>query len=151
MINIVLFKPQIPPNTGNIIRLCANTGFKLHIIKPIGFSIDDKSLKRAGLDHSKNISFTLHENYTNCFNLLGKENFFCITKFGKTRYDKAKFKQDSVLLFGSETKGLPEKIIKSFSNDKTIIIPMKTNSRSLNLSNAVSIVVYEAWRQFNFY
>ena len=86
LINIVLFEPQIPPNTGNIIRLCANTGFKLHIIKPIGFSIDDKSLKRAGLDHSKNLSFTLHENYTNCLNLLEKENLLLNTQFFGNHY-----------------------------------------------------------------
>ncbi len=150
MFNIVLFQPQIPPNTGNILRLCANTGCKLHIIEPIGFSIDDKSLRRAGLDHINNIKLTVHESFNKCVDLLGINNFFVITKFGKTRYDNANFNYNDVLLFGSETNGLPKRIVTSFSQDKTLLIPMKSKSRSLNLSNAVSIVVYEAWKQLNF-
>ena len=149
MVAIVLFNPQIPPNTGNVMRLCSNIGFSLHLVEPLGFTLDDKSLKRAKLDYFSNINPVIHKNIYDCFNLLGVNNLNIITKFGRKYYDQAKFSQDSVLLFGSEIKGLPHSILKKYYNN-TFKIPMIKNSRSLNLSNAVSIIAFEAWKQLKF-
>ena len=149
MVAIVLFNPKIPPNTGNIMRLCSNIGFSLHLIEPLGFTLDDKSLKRAKLDYFSNINPVIHKNINDCLKLLGVNNLNIITKFGRRYYDQAKFNQDSVLLFGSEIKGLPKNILKRYYND-TIKIPMIKNSRSLNLSNAAAIIAFEAWKQLKF-
>ena len=140
MFNIILHHPQIPPNTGNIIRLCANTGCKLHLIKPLGFDIDEKSFRRAGLDyHNENILTELKS-----------QNVYVVTKFGSTNFTHVKFSIGDTLIFGSETKGLPNDVLNKFSEGNKLFIPMVKNSRSLNLSNAVSIVIYEAWRQQKF-
>ena len=149
MINIVLYNPQIPPNTGNIMRLCANTGFSLHIIEPLGFPLDDKSLKRAKLDYFSNINPTIHKNYKSFIDVIDEKRIYAVTKYGTRIYTEIKYDKDIFLLFGSETKGLPKAILGKLKN-RSIKIPMINDSRSLNLSNSVAIVVYEVWRQLKF-
>ena len=150
MFNIILHHPQIPPNTGNIIRLCANTGCKLHLIKPLGFDIDEKSFRRAGLDyHNENI-LRSYDKLNSCLTELKSQNVYAVTKFGSTNFTHVKFSIGDTLIFGSETKGLPNDVLNKFSEGNKLFIPMVKNSRSLNLSNAVSIVIYEAWRQQKF-
>ena len=147
---IVLFNPEIPPNTGNIIRLCANTGCCLHLIEPMGFSLNEKSLRRAGMDYVKHVKISIHENI---FDFLNKDLFsryFIVTKYGKQTYTKKKYFKNDCFIFGSESKGIPKNILNEFENSKKISIPMIYGSRSLNLSNSVSIVVYEALRQNKF-
>ncbi len=149
MINIVLYNPQIPPNTGNIMRLCSNTGFKLHIIEPLGFPLDDKSLKRAKLDYFSDASPMIYKNYKSFIDAIDEEKIYAVTKFGTRIYSKIKYDKDIFLLFGSETKGLPKAILGKLKN-RSIKIPMINNRRSLNLSNSVAVVVYEVWRQLKF-
>tara|TARA_B100000161_G_scaffold239509_1_gene191013 strand:- start:9 stop:473 length:465 start_codon:yes stop_codon:yes gene_type:complete len=149
MINIVLYSPQIPPNTGNIMRLCSNTGFTLHIIKPLGFHLDNKSLKRAKLDYFSDINPIIHKNYESFVGATDEKNIYAVTKFGTTVYSEIKYNKDIFLLFGSETTGLP-KIILSKLKNRSIKIPMINDSRSINLSNSVAIVAYEVWRQLKF-
>ena len=149
MISIILYNPSIPPNTGNIMRLCSNTGFKLHLIKPLGFSLDNKGLKRAKMDYFADTNPFIHDSFEERIKILGAENLLVFSKFGKNIYDKANFTSNSVLLFGSETKGLPKKIRDAYK-DRLFRIPMIESSRSLNLSNAVSIIVYEAWKNLKF-
>ena len=149
MITLVLYKPQIPPNTGNIMRLCSNTGFQLHLIKPLGFHLDDKSLKRAKLDYFSNTEPIVFEDLDMYVKNTNIRNLIIITKFGKNKYTEAKFANNSVIIFGSETEGLPKNFIKKYEN-KTFRIPMRNNSRSLNLSNAAAIISYEAWKSLNF-
>ena len=149
MINIVLYNPQIPPNTGNIMRLCANTGFSLHIIEPVGFPLDDKSLKRAKLDYSTDINPIIYKNYKSFIDAIDEKKIFAVTKFGNKIYSEIKYDKNIFLLFGSETTGLP-KIILSKLKNRSIKIPMINDSRSLNLSNSVAIVGYEVWRQLKF-
>ena len=149
MINIVLYNPQIPPNTGNIMRLCSNTGFTLHIIEPVGFLLDNKSLKRAKLDYFSNINPIIHKNYEIFIDAVNERKIYAVTKFGTTTYSEIKYDKDIFLLFGSETTGLP-KIILSKLKNRLIKIPMINDSHSLNLSNSVAIVAYEVWRQLKF-
>mgnify|MGYP001322262533 CR=1 FL=1 len=147
---VVLFNPQIPPNTGNILRLCANTGSKLHIIKPIGFSLNEKSMRRAGLDYYSTVKMYVYESLDD---FLGKNKFnniYLITKFGKKRYDEVRYKKNDYLMFGSEINGLSEEVYSKLSKSTKIFIPMFPSNRSINLANAVSICVYEAWKQTNF-
>ena len=149
MVSIVLYKPQIPPNTGNIMRLCTNTGFNLHIIGPTGFPLDDKSLKRAKMDYYSNTELTIHQSFKSFIKKKDPDNIFIITKFGSRLYNSVNFKNNIYLLFGSENKGLPKNILNSF-DCRALKIPMVENSRSLNLSNSVAIVAYEAWKQIKF-
>ncbi len=149
MVTLVLYKPQIPPNTGNIMRLCTNTGFKLHLIKPLGFDLDDKSLKRAKLDYFSNTDPLIFENLETYIENINKNNLVIVTKFGKNKYIDANFTNNSIIIFGSEVEGLPKKFINKYEN-KTFRIPMLNNSRSLNLSNAAAIIAYEAWKSLNF-
>jgi len=147
---IVLFNPEIPPNTGNIIRLCANTGCCLHLIEPMGFSLNEKSLRRAGMDYVKHVKISIHENI---FDFLNKDLFsryFIVTKYGKEAYTNIKYFKNDCFIFGSESKGIPKNILNEFESSKKISIPMLCASRSLNLSNSVSIVIYEALRQNKF-
>jgi len=147
---IVLFNPEIPPNTGNIIRLCSNTGCSLHLIEPMGFNLNEKSLRRAGMDYVKDVKISIHENI---FDFLNKDLFrryFIVTKYGKQTYTKKKYFKNDCFIFGSESKGIPKHILNEFENSIKISIPMIQGSRSLNLSNSVSIVVYEALRQNKF-
>jgi tRNA (cytidine/uridine-2'-O-)-methyltransferase len=150
MLDIVLYQPEIPPNTGNIIRLCANTGFALHLIEPLGFDWDDKRVRRAGLDYHE---FAKVQRYPNLQAYLDarkpKRLFACTTK-GKQYFAEAAYEQGDALLFGPETRGLPDDIIQSLPMEQRLRIPMAPDSRSMNLSNAVSVFVYEAWRQFDY-
>ena len=150
MYHIVLFQPEIPPNTGNIIRLCANTGSSLHLIEPLGFELDDKQLRRAGLDYHEFASIKRYLSFEE-FVLSQKPDriFACSTK-GKTNYAAAAFQPGDTFLFGPETRGLPMEILKQFAVDKVLRLPMVSSSRSLNLANTVAVVVYEAWRQQSF-
>ena len=149
MINIVLYNPQIPPNTGNIMRLCSNTGFNLHIIGPVGFPLDDKSLKRAKLDYFSDVSPMIYKNYKSFIDTIDEEKIYAVTKFGTRIYSEINYDKDIFLIFGSETTGLPKVIFSKLKN-RSIKIPMINNSRSLNLSNSVAVVVYEVWRQLKF-
>ena len=149
MINIVLYNPQIPPNTGNIMRLCSNTGFSLHIVQPTGFPLDDKSLKRAKLDYFSDINPTIHKNFKSFIDSTDEKKIYAVTKFGKRIYSEIKYDEDIFLLFGSETNGLPKVILNKLKN-RSIKIPMINDSRSLNLSNSVAVVAYEVWRQLKF-
>jgi tRNA (cytidine/uridine-2'-O-)-methyltransferase len=150
MLDVVLYQPEIPPNTGNIIRLCANTGTRLHLIKPLGFSLEDKQLLRAGLDYHEFVGVTVHPNWEECRCHLQDRRFFAVSTKGKQRYDHGAYESGDVFLFGAESRGLPSEILESFPEQRRIRVPMVPNSRSLNLSNAVAVLVYEAWRQMNF-
>tara|TARA_B100000575_G_C22948096_1_gene548432 strand:+ start:210 stop:677 length:468 start_codon:yes stop_codon:yes gene_type:complete len=147
---VVLFNPEIPPNTGNIIRLCANTGCCLHLIKPMGFCLNEKSLRRAGMDYVKNVKISVHENIFDLINKGQFKRYFIVTKYGEKTYTENKYLKNDCFIFGSESKGIPKNILKEFENPKKISIPMIYGSRSLNLANSVSIVIYEALRQNNF-
>lgn len=148
--NIVLYEPEIPPNTGNIIRLCANMGFQLHLIKPYGFTISDKKLRRAGLDYGEWVNVKEHSSYS-AFSSDEKpiRVFACSTR-GKLFYSDIVYQANDYLLFGPETRGLPQSLLDELGNEGVIRIPMTPHNRSLNLSNSVAIIAYEAWRQFGF-
>lgn len=151
MFHIALFEPEIPPNTGNIIRLCANTGCQLHLIKPYGFDIDDKRLRRAGLDYHEFANVLEHDNIEAFFkNLDTNQRIFALTTKGDTNYAEVNYQSGDVFLFGPETRGLPEDIRLQLPQEQWLRIPMLKNSRSMNLSNSVSVMVYEAWRQQGF-
>jgi len=150
MLDIVLYQPEIPPNTGNIIRLCANTGFTLHLIEPIGFDLDDKKLRRAGLDYLEFQSLQVHKSWESYLEKVKPNNVYGLSTKGKNCFSSVQYKPGDCLLFGPETRGLPVDIRHSLGEDKVIRLPMQPDSRSLNLSNAVSIVTYEAWRQLGF-
>jgi tRNA (cytidine/uridine-2'-O-)-methyltransferase len=149
MISIVLYCPEIPPNTGNIMRLCSNTGFTLHIIKPTGFPLDNKSLIRAKLDYYSSITPKIYRDFNDFKKQVDLNKVFAITKFGNQIYSKVKFRRNIFLLFGSETKGLPNDILDLLS-DRSLRVPMVDLSRSINLSNTVALVAYEAWKQLKF-
>lgn len=150
MLNIVLFEPEIPPNTGNIIRLCANTGFQLHLIEPLGFAWDDKRLRRAGLDYHEYTSLKKHANYTAFIESEAPQRLFALTTKGTPAHSAVSYQKGDYLLFGPESRGLPAKILNALPAEQKIRIPMMAESRSMNLSNAVSVVVYEAWRQLDY-
>lgn len=150
MFNIVLFEPEIPPNTGNIIRLCANTGCALHLIHPLGFSVEDKHLRRAGLDYHQHVTIKEYKNFTDFLQIMPNARIFAVETCGKKNYSDIKYQSNDVLLFGSETRGLPQTVLKQIPENQIIKIPMRPSIRSLNLSNAVAVVVYEAWRQMDF-
>ena len=144
MFHIILFEPEIPPNTGNIIRLSANTGFEVHLIEPLGFKMDDKSLKRAGMDYLKKTDFQVWISLDECLNTLDPQNIYTVSTKGKSIYSDLTYSQGDAFIFGPESRGLPQTIIDKY---ESITIPMKSTGRSINLANAVSIVAYEAWRQ----
>ncbi len=150
MFHIVLFEPEIPPNTGNIIRLCANTGAALHLVKPLGFSLDDKQLKRAGLDYHEYSTLQVYENWADCKAALAGKRLFAITTKGSTRHSEIQFQADDVFVFGPETRGLPEEIRAEFTPEHRVRLPMLPDNRSLNLSNSAAVLLYEAWRQIGF-
>ena len=150
MINIVLVNPEIPPNTGNIIRLCANTGYYLHLIKPIGFDLNDKQLKRAGLDYHDIAKVKIHDNLNEFIKTINPKRILATTSKVSKSYTTIKFNKNDAILFGSASNGLSEDIINKIQKENIFSIPMKPNNRSLNLSNAVSIIVYESWKQHNF-
>jgi tRNA (cytidine/uridine-2'-O-)-methyltransferase len=148
--DIVLYEPEIPPNTGNIIRLCANTGAQLHLVKPLGFSLEDKQLKRAGLDYHEYATLKVHENWEACKQTLAGKRMFALTTKGSTRHTDLQFMAGDVFVFGPETRGLPQTIRDEFLPEHRVRLPMLADSRSLNLSNSAAILLYEAWRQIDF-
>lgn len=150
MFHIILYNPEIPPNTGNIMRLAANTGTQLHLIRPLGFNLSNNSLKRAGLDYKKDADFFLHDSFDLCLNSIKFNEIYAFTKFAKKTFTKIKFKRNDCFLFGSETSGLPDNILNKIKVKNKLRIPMIMNSRSLNLSNSVAITVYEGLRQNKF-
>ena len=150
MFTIVLFQPEIPPNTGNVIRLCANNGCELHLVKPLGFPLEDAKLRRAGLDYHEYARLVVHENWEDCQRALSGRRIFAATTRGATRHDQVVFQPGDVLLFGPESRGLPEDLLAGFSSERRIRLPMRPESRSMNLSNAVAVMVFEAWRQQDF-
>jgi tRNA (cytidine/uridine-2'-O-)-methyltransferase len=150
MLHIALYQPEIPPNTGNLIRLCANGGFQLHLIHPLGFALDDKRMRRAGLDYAEFANVKQHENYAAFLQAVEGQRVFACTTKGKQCYADVSFQDNDVLLMGPETRGLPSDILDSLPQEKCIYIPMQAHSRSLNLSNATAIIAYEAWRQLEF-
>ena len=150
MFHIILYNPEIPPNTGNIMRLAANTGTQLHLIRPLGFNLSNNSLKRAGLDYKKDADFFLHDSFDLCLNSIKFNEIYAFTKFAKKTFTKIKFKRNDCFLFGSETSGLPDNILDKIKVTNRLRIPMIMNSRSLNLSNSVAITVYEGLRQNRF-
>jgi tRNA (cytidine/uridine-2'-O-)-methyltransferase len=149
MFHIVLFEPEIPANTGNIIRLCANAGMQLHLIKPLGFDLDDKKLRRAGLDYHEWVSVELHDSYADFLEKNQPQRVFALSTKGKKNYSDVQFKAGDVFLFGPETRGLPASMLEDIG-ENCLFLPMQPESRSLNLSNTVAIVLYEAWRQTDF-
>ncbi|MCP5184207.1 MAG: tRNA (uridine(34)/cytosine(34)/5-carboxymethylaminomethyluridine(34)-2'-O)-methyltransferase TrmL [Pseudomonadales bacterium] len=150
MFNVVLFQPEIPPNTGNVIRLCANTGVHLHLVHPLGFAWDDRRLRRAGLDYHEWARVSLHENWAACLAALGNSRLFAFTTRGDRPHHEVAYRSGDSLLFGPETRGLPEDLLATLPAAHRLRIPMQATSRSLNLSNAVAVAVYEAWRQQGF-
>jgi RNA methyltransferase, trmH family, group 2 len=150
MFTIVLYQPEIPPNTGNIIRLCANTGADLHLVKPLGFPLDSSKMKRAGLDYHEFAKLTVHENFEDCLKALKGRRIFALTTKGSTRPDEVSFHEGDVLLFGPETRGLPAEVLDSLPAGQKIRLPMMPDSRSMNLSNTVAVILFEAWRQNGF-
>ena len=150
MFNVILFNPQIPPNTGNIIRLSANTGINVHLIRPLGFHINEKSYRRAALDYGEMSNLIIHDDFDNCMKEIKSKNIYAITKFGEKNFAEVNYKKGDTFVFGSETSGLPKEILNSFPLDRRLFIPMVKGSRSLNLSNAVSVIIYESWRQINY-
>jgi tRNA (cytidine/uridine-2'-O-)-methyltransferase len=150
MFEVILFQPEIPPNTGNVIRLCANTGSRLHLIKPLGFNLEQRELRRAGLDYHDLAEVRLHEDLRSCLATLDGTRVYAIETAGSRPYTAARFQRGDALLFGQETRGLPHSVLVGFSPENVLNIPMRASNRSLNLSNAVALVVYEAWRQLDF-
>lgn len=150
MFEIVLVEPEIPPNTGNVMRLCANSGCRLHLVRPLGFSLHDAQLRRAGLDYRGLIELVQHEDWKACRAALSKRRLFAVTTRAERRYDEPRYAEDDIFVFGSETRGLSGETLAEFPSQQRIRIPMGEQSRSLNLSNAVAVVIYEAWRQFGF-
>ncbi|MGR9045442.1 MAG: tRNA (uridine(34)/cytosine(34)/5-carboxymethylaminomethyluridine(34)-2'-O)-methyltransferase TrmL [Gammaproteobacteria bacterium] len=150
MFNIVLYEPEIPANTGNIIRLCANTGARLHLIKPLGFELEDKKLRRAGLDYHEWADVAVHESLAAFRESSNSARLFALTTKGTRVYSEVSFQAGDTFLFGPETRGLPHSVRTELGAEHCLYLPMKAESRSLNLSNSVSILVYEAWRQLGF-
>ena len=150
MLDIVLFEPEIAPNTGNLIRLCANTGFRLHLIEPLGFELDDKRLRRAGLDYHEWARVQVHASLEAFMIAVAPTRMLAVTTRGRTRHDHVAYQTGDALLFGPESRGLPQALIDSLPEDQRLRIPMREGSRSLNLSNACAVLVYEAWRQLDF-
>ena len=150
MFTVVLYQPEIPPNTGNIIRLCANTGCSLHLVKPLGFPLDSSKMKRAGLDYHEFARLTVHENWEECMQALAGRRIFALTTKGTARPDKAAFQEGDVFVFGPETRGLPAEILDTLPENQKIRFPMLPDNRSMNLSNTVAVTVFEAWRQQNY-
>ncbi|MGB0733713.1 MAG: tRNA (uridine(34)/cytosine(34)/5-carboxymethylaminomethyluridine(34)-2'-O)-methyltransferase TrmL [Pontibacterium sp.] len=150
MLHLILFQPEIPPNTGNVIRLCANTGFHLHLIEPLGFDFDDKKLRRAGLDYHEFASVKSYASLQDALDQIQPPNVWALTTKGTAGYSDVVYQAGDVILFGPETRGLPAEVLDSLPPQQRVRLPMKPDSRSLNLSNACAIVVYEAWKQLGF-
>ncbi|MEN8174432.1 MAG: tRNA (uridine(34)/cytosine(34)/5-carboxymethylaminomethyluridine(34)-2'-O)-methyltransferase TrmL [Pseudomonadota bacterium] len=150
MFEIVLYQPEIPPNTGNIIRLCANTGSNLHLVHPLGFELDDARLRRAGLDYGEFVGVREHRSLNEFLLTVQPPRLFAFSTRGASRYSDARFRQGDAFLFGPETRGLPRETLDALPVERRLRIPMRAGSRSMNLANAVAVVLYEAWRQLEF-
>ncbi|MFA9438380.1 tRNA (cytidine(34)-2'-O)-methyltransferase [Uliginosibacterium sp. sgz301328] len=147
MFHVVLHQPEIPPNTGNVMRLCANAGVRLHLVEPLGFELSDKHLARAGMDYRDLVNVTVHPDWESCRAALEGHRFFALTTRASRPYGEIEYLPGDVFVFGAESQGLPEHVRESFPAERRLRIPMRPGSRSLNLSNSVAVVVYEAWRQ----
>lgn len=150
MFDIVLYEPEIPPNTGNVMRLAVNTGTRLHLVKPLGFSISHKQLERAGMDYREFADVTVHDGWDACHAHFSGRRLFAVTSRGACRLDAVAYRENDVFIFGPESRGLPQSMIDALPADQRIRLPMRTTARSLNLSNAVAVVIYEAWRQLGY-
>lgn len=148
MFEIVLFEPEIPPNTGNVMRLAANAGCRLHLVRPLGFSLSDKQLERAGMDYRAGIDYTLHDDWEHCRAMLAGRRIYALTTKGAQRHDSIRYQAGDVFVFGPETRGLPPQVLSHAT--ARLRLPMLASTRSLNLANAVAVVIYEAWRQLDF-
>lgn len=150
MFNVILFEPEIPPNTGNIIRLCANTGATLHLVRPLGFTLDARALRRAGLDYHLLASIHVYRDFDACRAALGGARLFAVETQGVRVYSEVEYRAGDALVFGPESRGLPDTLLQQVDEDNRLRIPMLDGNRSLNLSNSVALVVYEAWRQLGY-
>jgi tRNA (cytidine/uridine-2'-O-)-methyltransferase len=150
LFDVILHQPEIPPNTGNAIRLCANTGARLHLVRPLGFAMDDRQLRRAGLDYHEYARVQVHDSLAAALEAIAPARLFALSTRGARRYDTARFAQGDAFLFGSETAGLPDDVLATLPEAQRLRLPMRPDNRSLNLSNAVAVVVFEAWRQQGF-
>jgi tRNA (cytidine/uridine-2'-O-)-methyltransferase len=150
MFDVVLYQPEIPPNTGNVIRLCANTGARLHLIAPLGFDLEDKQLKRAGLDYHEYATLRVHDSLDAALAAISPQRLFALSTRNSARYDRPRFAAGDAFLFGPETRGLPDDVLAAIPSEHRLRLPMRPDNRSLNLSNAVAVVVFEAWRQLGF-
>ena len=155
MLHVILHRPEIPPNTGNVIRLCANTGARLHLVRPLGFDIDDRQLRRAGLDYHEFAPMQVHDDLEAALDAIAKTEdaaprVFALSTRGSTRFDQVAYRDGDAFLFGSETAGLPQAVLDAIPQAQRLRLPMRPHNRSLNLSNAVAVMVFEAWRQLGF-
>ena len=150
MFSLILYQPEIPPNTGNIIRLCANTGVDLHLVEPLGFELDEPRLRRAGLDYREFARVRTHASLDDALAALGDPRVFALSTRGVTRFDVPRYSQGDAFLMGPETRGLPQAVLDGLPAEQRLRLPMRPGNRSLNLSNAAAVVVYEAWRQLGF-
>ena len=150
MFHVILYQPEIPPNTGNVIRMCANTGARLHLIAPLGFDIDEKAVRRAGMDYAELADVQVWQSLAECMQAIGQPRWFAISTRGTTQYDSVQFAVGDTFVFGPETRGLPQSVLEECPPHQRLRIPMRPGNRSLNLSNAAAVVVYEAWRQLRF-
>jgi len=150
MFHVILYQPEIPPNTGNVIRMCANSGARLHLIAPLGFDIDEKAVRRAGMDYAELADVQVWQSLDECMEAIGKPRWFAVSTRGTVRYDSVQFADGDAFVFGPETRGLPEVVLEACPAERRLRIPMRPGNRSLNLSNAAAILVYEAWRQRGF-
>ena len=148
--HVILFQPEIPPNTGNVIRLCANTGARLHLVEPLGFELNDAKLRRAGLDYREFANVQVHADLASCLAHLADTRVFALSTRGGVRFDAPRYREDDAFLFGPETRGLPDAVLAQFPESQRLRLPMRPHNRSLNLSNAVAVTVFEAWRQLGF-
>lgn len=150
MFSLILYQPEIPPNTGNVIRLCANAGAALHLVRPLGFELDHAKLRRAGLDYREFARIAVHEDFDACLDALRPPRWFACSAHATRRYDRVRYADGDALVFGPETRGLPRALLERVPADRRIRLPMRPGNRSLNLSNAVAVTVFEAWRQLGF-
>ena len=150
MIDVILYQPEIPPNTGNVIRLCANSGARLHLVRPLGFELEDRQLRRAGLDYHEYAALAVHDTLDAALAVIAPRRLFALSTRGQVRYDTPAYAAGDAVLFGPETRGLPEAVLDAVPTGQRLRLPMRPGNRSLNLSNAVAVVVFEAWRQQGF-
>ena len=150
MFHLILYQPEIPPNTGNVIRLCANTGVSLHLIEPLGFDLEERKLRRAGLDYREFATVKTHASLEDCLEELGQPRVFALSTRGTSRYDAPGYAAGDAFLLGPETRGLPQAVLDALPDEQCLRLPMRPDNRSLNLSNTAAIIVYEAWRQLGF-